>query len=434
MLAPILILAAAAGPVSAAPLTMSEAVSLATGEAPAVARSRAGADAARAKQQASHSQLFPMLSLEAGFLSSNDPVDAFALALKQQRFSLADFAASDPNHPGFTQDWTAGLAAAWSLDLFGSTRAEASGAENVAQAAAHTAGRTRDVVAFQTMAAFAAARRAEEALTLLAVRRDDAQRDMAIARSLREQGLTTAADPARSEAALADVRAITAAEEASRAGARAQLSALIGAQAASRPLAELPEPAFVPETGAPIRDDVAAAELTWKAAQDDAKAASASRLPSLLVRGRYDLHAPRPGGRWGDAASVFAGVRVPLFASGAIDARVAEALASARSAEADALFSRRDAERETTAARAAVVAAQARLDAFREAEDAATVAREIQEARYEEGAARLSDLLEARAAELSARLGEVSARSERTVADARLRLALGLSPESETER
>jgi outer membrane protein TolC len=430
---PALLFAVAAASTSA-PLTVAEAVSLSAGEAPAVARARAEADAARARQTEARARLFPSLSLDAGFLSTNDPVDAFALALKQERFSLAGFAASDPNHPGFTRDWSAGVSAAWSVDIFGSARAQARGARHAAEAADRAALRTRDATAFEAIAAFAAAKRAEEALALLASRRSDAERDVMLARSLFEQGLTTAADPARAETALKQVEADVAAEEAARATARAELAAVIGPEAASRPLAELPAPRPVPESVAAVRDDIAAARLTREAAHESARAASASRLPALLVQGRYDLHAPRPGGRWGDAASVFAGVHVPLFAAGAIDARVAEARASARAAEASARAAERGAETESASARAALAAAEARVAAFGQAETAAGSAREIQQARYVEGAARLSDLLEARGAESSARLNAAAARSERTVAEARLRLSLGLPPEGEEGR
>ncbi|MGE5414876.1 MAG: TolC family protein, partial [Syntrophomonadaceae bacterium] len=69
--------------------------------------------------------------------------------------------------------------------------------------------------------------------------------------------------------------------------------------------------------------------------------------------------------------------------------------------------------------------------AFAEAEAAARQAREIQQARYAEGAARLSDLLEARAAELRARIGVSAAAADAVVAEANLRLALGLPPEGD---
>jgi outer membrane protein TolC len=372
--------------------------------------------------------------VDAGFLTTNDPVAAFALALKQERFSLQEFAASDPNHPGFTQDWSASVAAAWSIDVFGATRGEARAAGETAEAAGKAASRARDGVAFQALSAFAAACRADEAISLLEARRSDAEKDVSLAQALFEQGLTTAADPARAEAALADIRAQLAAEEFARASARAALAALIGAPAAARPLGALPAPHPVPEAASAPRDDVAAAELAAQAAQEGAKAASASRFPALVVSARYDLNAPRPGGRWGDSATVFGGVRILVFASGAIDARIAEARASARGAEAAARETRQEAERQSVSARAALTAAVARLSAFTEAERAAARAREIQQARYEEGVSRFSDLLETRGAEVSARLGAAAARSELAVAEARLRLALGLPPEGEESR
>jgi outer membrane protein TolC len=149
------------------------------------------------------------------------------------------------------------------------------------------------------------------------------------------------------------------------------------------------------------------------------------------VSARYETHAPTPGGRYGTAATVVAGVRVPLFASGAIDARVAEARACARAAGAAAMEADRAAQSEVIRARANAVAATARRQAFMEAEVAARQAREIQQARYAEGAARLADLLEARAAELHARMGVAGAWADAVVADANLRLALGLPPEGD---
>jgi outer membrane protein len=243
--------------------------------------------------------------------------------------------------------------------------------------------------------------------------------------------MTTAADPARARAALAEVQAEAAGHRAAFEEARAALAALIGAEAARRPLAALPGPGAVPESVAAERDDVAASELSAKAAHDQEKAASRSRLPALLIQGRYELHAPKPADRWGDSASIFGGFRIPLFASGAIDSRVAESRAAALSAEASASSSRRAAQKEIASARAELSASEARVAAFSEAEAAARQAREIQQARYDEGAARLADLLEARAAELRARLGVSGAKAERVAAEAKLRLALGLPPEGE---
>lgn len=424
-----LVLMLAAG-AAAAPLTLEEAAALAGG-APAVVRARAETDGARAQLASARSRLGPSLTADVGFFGTDDPANVFRLALQQERFSPTGFFASDPNDAEFTNDWNAAISAEWTVDLFGSLRREARAADAAVDAFDRSAGRERDAAAFQAISAFGAARAAEEALALLAERESDAREDVEIAAALEEQGMVTPADPARARAALAEVRAEIAAYRASLADARAALGTLIGAEAAARPLAPLPPSGPAPAEDSPVRADVAAAELAAHSARERHAAASASRWPALLVSGRYEMHAERPGSRWGDSASVFGGLRIPIFASGGITSRIARTRAGVASAEASAREIRRAAEKDVLSARSLLSAAEARRSAFGEAEVAARTAREIQEARYQEGAARLADLIEARAAELRARLGASAASSERTIAEARLRLALGLPPEGE---
>jgi outer membrane protein TolC len=410
-------------------LTLQEAAALAASGAPAVERAQAETEAARARETSARSHLGPALSADLGFLSSDNPVTVFSLALEQGRFSAEKFFASDPNNPPFTKDWSGTLGMSWNVDLFGSTRGAAKAAGTAAGAAAHSANRTRDATVFQAIAAFAEARRAEESVAILGERETDASQDVSLAESLYEQGLTTSADPARARAALAEVLAETAGYRAAAAASRARLASLIGREAAARPLAPLPPPAAPPaEPGE--REDVVAAELAAAAARQMERAAGAARWPSLVLSAKYELHSPTPAGTYADSATVFGGIHIPIFASGGMDARIAEARATALAAEASAREQRRAAEGEVSRAKAAWEAAVARHEAFSQAEAAARQAREIQQARYEEGAARLSDLLEARAAELRARVGLAAAAADRIVALANLRLALGLPPES----
>jgi outer membrane protein TolC len=415
-------------PAAEPPLTIFEAASLAAGGAPETAVAGARLEEARARSRAAGSRLGPALFLEAGYLASNDPVDAFALALKQERFSASEFFLSDPNHPATAHDWNAAAAAAWAIDLSGELRGEARAARAMADASERLAARTRDGAAFAAVAAFAAARRSEDRLTVLAERESVAQQDATLAEAFHEEGIVTPADPARARAALAEVRGEIAAENAALAAARAELARSIGGEAASRPLAPLPEATAVPDCAAAERDDAVASRLTTESARAAESAASASRWPSLVLQARYEAHAPNTGARWGDASSARAWLRVPLFASGAVNARVADARASRLEAEASERRTVAAAETEASTARAAFSAAGARVASFAEAESAGRVAREIQAERYREGAASLGDLLEARAAELRARLGVVTARADRILAEARLRLAVGLPP------
>jgi outer membrane protein TolC len=417
--------------VASEPLSVKEAAMLAAAGAPSVERAQAESEGARARVTAARALRGPSLFADVGFLSSDNPVTAFSLALEQERFSAQKFFASDPNDPPFTKDWSGALSASWSLDLFGAARAGARAAEEAARAASLASDRVRDAVVFRAIAAFAEARRAEDAIGLLHDREADAEKDLSITLALAGEGLTTNADPAQARAALAEVRAELAGESAALEGARAALGVLIGPDAAARPLAPLPTPSQPVTEPSSERADVAAARASASSAEESGRAAAASRWPSLLVTGRYEAHAPTPGGRYGNSGTVYAGVRVPLFASGAIDARVAEARAAARAAEAAAREAGREARGEVVRARAHAAAALSRRAAFEEAETSAREARHIQQARYEEGAARLTDLLEARAAELRARLGASSATAETVIAHANLRLALGLPPEGE---
>jgi outer membrane protein TolC len=427
MISAALILTAAAA-ASAVPLELREAAALAAAGAPAVDRAVATSDAARARAALARAPLGPSLFADIGFLSSDNPVTAFSLALEQERFSAVEFFASDPNHPPFAKDWSGALSVAWSVDLFGATRAGARAAGEASRAADLGSARVRDAAAFQAIAAFAEARRAEDAIALLHDREKDAEKDVGVAQALADEGLTTTADPARAKATLAEVRAEIAGEQSARENALASLAVLIGEEAAGRPLAPMPEPPAAPGEPSSERADVAAAKAAASAAEESGKAAAASRWPSLLLTGRYEAHAPTPGGKYGNSATVFAGFRVPLFASGAIGARVAEARAEARAAAAAAQEAGRVAEAEVQRARADAAAASARRAAFAEAEHAAREARSVEQERYAEGAARLSDLLEARAAELRARMGASAASAEAIVAEANLRLALGLPP------
>jgi outer membrane protein len=420
----------------AAPLTASEAAALAARESPAVHAAAARASRADAALRGARSLLGPTLSLDAGFVSTDDPVDVFALTLKQQRFSAQNFFAGDPNEPAFLRDWSAGVSAGWSADVSGAARASVRAAGATRDAASLDATRARDEAALEAIAAFLSARRGQEMREVLSAREADAARDVELARSLFEGGAVTAADPARARAALAEAAAQRIAAESLERSGRAALSRWIGDANAARPLAAIPPvPETASEPAAPaVRADVAGAELAGAAARDSEAAARRQGWPALTLRARYERHAPQPGGRWGDSATISAGLRVPIFASGAVSARIAEAAATSLETAAAARDRRGRAGEEAERARGELAAARGRVLAFAEQESAAREAREVQQARYGEGAARLTDLLEARAAETSARLGALASRAELALAWSNLRFALGLPVAEEENR
>jgi cobalt-zinc-cadmium efflux system outer membrane protein len=429
-----LVLALAAGD-ARPPLSLGEAAALAARHAPTVEAAAARAEGADAAAREAAARLGPTLSVDGGFAYTNDPVDVFALTLKQERFSAQEFFAGDPNAPSARQDWSAVVSAGWSADVFGVARHASRAADAGRDAASLDAKRSIDGAALEAVAAFLVARRAQDSREILAARESDAARDVEIARSLFEAGTVTAADPARARASLAEIGAQRAATEAAERSGRAALARRIGTEEASRPLGPIPPPArSEPGPASSPRADVVAADLAADAAREAVASARAERWPMLSVGGRYELHAPRPGSRWGDSAAVFAGLRVPIYTSGVQSARAAHASARSHEAEASARERRGAAAEETERARGEFAAARARVDAFVDQEAAAREAREIQQERYREGAARLTDLLEARAAETAARLGALAARADLALAEANLRFALGMPLFEEEKR
>ena len=278
------------------PLTLQQAASLAAGGAPTVERARAETDRARASESSARSALGPTLFGDVGFLTSNNPVTVFSLALEQQRFSAQEFFLSDPNDPPFTKDWSAAVAAAWSVDIFGSARAAARAAGSAAEAAERAARRTGDGAALQAIAAFVEARRAEDTLAILAEREADAERDEALARALYEEGIATSADPARALAVAAEVRAEAAAFRAAGVDRARGAGRLIGEEAAARPLAPLAGAVARAPRRLPARATTSPRPSSpLEAARQAARSADASRWPSLVVTGRYEFHSPTAG-------------------------------------------------------------------------------------------------------------------------------------------
>ena len=410
------------------PRRLREAAALAAG-APSVEKARAASDGARARKASARSQLGPSLFADAGFLSSNNPVTAFSLLLEQERFSAQKFFASDPNDPPYTKDWSGSVSAAWTADIFGSARAGARAAERSAEAADLSPGRARDAAVFEAIAAFSAARRAEDAVEILREREADAEKDFGIAEALAEEGVTTAADPARARAALAEVRAELAGRQADRDSARAALGVVIGSEAAARPLAPLPQALPSPPSGLP-NGPMSRRWTAADAAGETERAATASRWPTLVVTGRYEVHAPTPGGKYGNSGTVFGGVRVPLFASGGIDARVAEARAAALWAQRRP--GRRAARRKARSS-AREPSSRRRPGSRRSSRRRPPPGRLARSSRRgTRKGPRVSPICSRRVPPSSpAQMGALGAAADRVVAEANLRLALGLPPEGD---
>ncbi|HET9976478.1 MAG TPA: efflux transporter outer membrane subunit [Burkholderiaceae bacterium] len=333
---------------------------------------------------------------------------------------------------------SAGLDAAWEVDLFGATRAQVAAAEARGDAAALGWHGARISLAADVAAAYVALRACEAQLQ---VAEQDAasQRQTATLTGAKVRvGFEAPANGALADGAAADAtnRAI-----AQRADCDVLVKGLVVLTGAAEPAlrtrlaagtARLPQPAAFAVGALPAallqqRPDIAAAERALVAAAADVGVAEAARFPRLTFSGTLALSAWRAGGQTSDGTAWGFGpaLVLPIFDGGARAAR--EDAAHARYDEARAALDER-----VRRAVADVEEALVRLDAATrregEAERAAQGFRDFfsaAEQRWRIGAGSLIDREDARRTALAAQTALINVQRERVAAWITLYRALG---------
>jgi outer membrane protein TolC len=184
--------------------------------------------------------------------------------------------------------------------------------------------------------------------------------------------------------------------------ARSGLGLLTGSGPVEGPLGTPLETQDTPAQGsATRRGDLAAADMQVNAANEGAKAAQGSLLPTVgLELGAGTLyHSSSEKGNWTWAA---VGLSWKVF-SGPDRAKAQAARAQANAAVEMRSFKQQQADHEIRAARESVLAAQARYSAAKASIVAAEESKRLREARHREGLTPLTDVLDAEAALQGAR-------------------------------
>ena len=146
-----MLLSAAYGQTTAAPLTVHDAVDIALEKNPLRKAALADTRAASADRQAARSFLFPRLTFSETATRGNDPVYVFGSRLRQQRFTQADFALNRLNRPSPLGNFATHFGGSWNLfDSFASwhglTRARL-----MDDAAKHQLDRTEQEIVFNVI-------------------------------------------------------------------------------------------------------------------------------------------------------------------------------------------------------------------------------------------------------------------------------------------
>jgi len=431
-------IAAASCPSHAASrLTLTEAVQIALRENPDVLRAGAQSDAAGAARREASSMRLPHVQIREIALRTDSPADVFGLELMQERFSFSSFVASDPNQPDPIDNFATEFEASWPIYMGGRVMAGIGQAESMAIAAAAMHGHTREAVALAAASAYTNAVLAEQSVELARRARSTTAQHVEQAEAFFDAGMIVESDLLQARAQLAYMEERLIGAQNARHLARAALFRTMGiAQdadyeldtsivTAERAVGSIDE-ALV---GAYQRRlDVRAVEAQVNAARLGVKRANGEYLPEVALIARYSLNDDYLFGSNGESYALMAVATWNAWGWGQTRARVSAARSHELAAQQLQRGHMQQIEFEVREAWHGVEEARARIVVAAGAVAYAEKALAILEDRFEQGVARVTDLLDAETTLDDARLRELDARFDLQRATRTLDFAVGLSP------
>ncbi len=427
----------ASGAVAGEPLSLSEAMTRARRQAWDVAAAGARAQAATARLDQAKGARWPSLRLEETWIRTDSPAEAFALKLNQERFSFADFVASDPNRPAALDTAMTRLELSVPLYTGGELGGRIAQASLSAESATDGAGWAANQAALGAAEAYVALEEAREFVVLLEHARATVKAHVDEAQAYVEQGMLVRSELLRAEVELSRVDDMLAEARGRERLAAASLDFRLAVdESAQFDLEPLPPPADLAKgldgwlSAAMDRKDLVAARAMLRAGELEERVRRAAFLPRVGVVARHDLVDDRLFGDHGSSTALVAQAGVNLFAGGSDRAAVAAARWEAKAGAEDVKRFEEGVRLEVRQAYEEAVTARARYATAARALDAAREAERINEDRFHGGVVKMLDLLDASNARREAETRELVARADAETALLRLAVKAGQTPES----
>lgn len=417
-------------------LTLEDALRRADGAAYAN-RIAAGQSAAQAGQAlAPYHGILPTVRLESSYLKTTDPLNAFGFTLRQRAVTPAAFAPSRLNDPNAVGNLTTGLVVEqplFNVDAWLSRKSAESASRTTEAQELWTRSRT----AVDVVRAYWGAVLAVEQMRTLQSALEAGRSHVRQAESMARQGLVTTSDALLASVKAGEVEAMLLSATSQARLAKHGLAVLLGDPADTTftlpdvlPAGEEIQRVSAPvstDSGVPsVRADVAAAALAQKAAEADARRATALYLPRLNGFGRIDWNTPDTPFGGQSAWTIGLMLSWSPFAGASELAEIRTARGRRESARAMSEATQAQAGLELSRTADAVDVTLARMQIAERGVAQAKDAHRIVGRKYEGGLATVTDLLDAAAIETAAELADVAARYDAIVAAAEKRRAEGL--------
>jgi outer membrane protein len=430
------ILALAFGCAHADAYSVNDAVAYALAHNPSLGAAREQASAADARARAAQSADRPRIDARYGVRRSDNPLDAFADKLNTRRVDPAtDFGADALNHPGASTLHNAGIALEWPVYTGGRVAAGIEEARHNERAASLGYARRREVVAFETVAAY---RRAQAATAAVSIADDAvraAERHATTTARLAKQNRIVASDKLTAEVNLALIRSQRERTMTARLNALTQLKRAMGLPYdRAIEIERWDEAAFVAPPSDSLdaiesraltqRRDIAAEKALFEAARSRVVSARARRKPEISVIASENWY-DDSFGLSNNSYTVGATARFNLYDGGRDREETRAAQHGANEREQRLLALNQQVRQEVRDAYYALNDARARLDICADNAGKARRTVELVRARYGEGRTILIDLLQAERVLVETRTTKLSAMLDLAISDASLRLAEG---------
>ncbi len=411
---------------AARPLSLPAAIDAALAGNTAHAVAAARRDIAGRQAVKAGSPLWPQVTVQAGYLSSVDPVVTFGTKLRQGVFAQPDFSLESLNDPDAIDDWSSSVAVSWSV-LDPTRWAGRASARRQADAASWSAERSREATVLITRTLYHQAQSAEAQLQAAQAAEEAAAATLDSFRKRRDRGLLTEADLLQAQAEQAAARARRTEAERVRIDALLELGRHLGWSPDTLPAPTdtlaAPEPVAEREFTPAARADLRALAAISEAASAAKRQALMTWVPALDAFAQYTTHSPDALSFDENDWTVGVALRWTLFSGFARTADVQRADLERRIAGLEYAQALRDARREIDQAERAVRSTRLQVDATRAAAEAAGSGRDLMRRRFDEGLATAADLLQAEARAAAMRQGAIGALANYHMAVARFEFA-----------
>jgi outer membrane protein len=413
------------------PLTLEDAIKRAQGDTPDARALASSIEEANARIKRAQSGFWPRIDLIETVQHGNQPVYVFSSLLSQRRFTAANFAIHELNHPDPVTNTRTAVALEQPVYNAGLTRLGVQAATLAREMATATRDTARQELGFRAAQAFVRVLQLEATVRATDAAVAAAESDRQRARGRREVGLVTDADVLAVDVHMADMRQRQIAASGDLEVGRIQLAEAIGLPLTASVVPVRPGLRPPPSDGeALVREaltrhpQLLRANLDLQLAENGRDTARAAFLPTVGVQGGWEFNGETIGAQQSSWV-IGAEVRVNVFRGFADTARMTEARHAQVRATAERERVERRIEVDVRGALAQLAAARAREEAGRAALMQARESQRIIRDRYEGGLATVTDVLRAAEAALEAESRATTAETDAILQAVALDRALG---------